>query len=86
MSFIKAMLVFQGMGMARGSGHVCSGPMEPLIPGIMPGAGKPKIILAQDMKTSIGHAMPTLGSLLSLTLRSQALGMTLPWALRRFAT
>ena len=25
--------------MARGAGHVCNGPMEPLIPGIMPGAG-----------------------------------------------
>lgn len=52
MSFIKAMLVFQGLGMARGAhhgAHVCNGPMEPLIPGIMPGASKPKIILAQDI-------------------------------------
>ena len=27
-----------GLGMARGAHHVCNGPKEPLIPGIMPGA------------------------------------------------
>lgn len=29
-----------GLGMARGAHHVCNGPKEPLIPGIMPGASR----------------------------------------------
>ena len=39
-----------GLGMARGAHHVCNGPKEPLIPGIMPGASH----LAGEMAGNLG--------------------------------
>mmetsp|Transcript_103366 Transcript_103366/g.126296 ORF Transcript_103366/g.126296 Transcript_103366/m.126296 type:complete len:346 (-) Transcript_103366:122-1159(-) len=47
MSSLKTILVFQGLGVVTFA-SMC-GPKEPLIPGIMPGKDRPKIILAQDI-------------------------------------